>query len=115
KAFKREHEFKAEAARDISPLTSGEIVWRLGHQHAHRGAVWHDEENEVIWLCGYQLHESGAPDDAFPYFKDLDAEGRLLPSDDDFSALVEDEGHRFAEAAPAEMLALLAQGRAQPD
>ena len=115
KAFKREHEFKAEAAKQVSPLSSGETVWRLAHQHDQRGAVWHDEANEVIWLCGYHLHQSGAPDDAFPYFKRLDADGRLLPDDDDYVALVADESYRFAEAVPFEMQALLAQGRADPE
>src|SRR4051794_6987639 len=80
KAFKREHEFKAEGAKQVSPLSSGDTVWRLAHQHDHRGAAWYDEANAVIWLCGYRLHQSGAPDDAFPYFKDLDANGLLLPN-----------------------------------
>jgi hypothetical protein len=115
KAFKREHEFKADAAKEVSPLTCGETVWRLAHQHDHRGAVWYDEANAVMWLCAYREHTSGLPDDAFPYFKQLDADGRLLPDDEDYVALGEDEGYRFAESVPAEVQSVLARGRAQPD
>jgi hypothetical protein len=115
KAFVREHEFKVEAAKTVSPLSSGQTVGRLAHQHDHRGAVWFDEANEVMWLCAYHLHRSGTSGDAFPYFKDLDADDRLLPDEDDYVALADDEGFRFAEAVPGEMQTLLAQARAQPD
>lgn len=83
--------------RRVEPLTSRREVYTLGYGHRHRGATWHDERNGVIWLCAYGRHESGAADEAFPYFKQLDAEGRLLPRREDYESLVEDRNRRFAD------------------
>jgi hypothetical protein len=112
KAFVRERADKDNGAKTVSPLTCGETIYRLAHGDHHRGATWLDEENAVIWLCAYGWHESGTEDDAFPHFKALDADDRLLPDEEDYVALAEDEGFRFAEAIPLEAADLLKRGRA---
>lgn len=100
--------------RRVAPLTSGHEVYTLGYGHRHRGATWHDEQNGVIWLCAYGRHQSGAADDAFPYFKQLDAEGRLFPTREDYESLIEDRNRRFADAIVADAQALLAGAREEP-
>ena len=60
----------------------------------------------------YRLHRSGEQDDAFPYIKGLDEEGRLLPTEEDYKALFDDHGHRAAMVAPEEAQELLAEARA---
>jgi hypothetical protein len=97
---------------EIAPLTSGRTVYRLAYGNDHRGGTWHDERFGVVWLLAYRLHRSGEPDDAFPYMKDLDARGLLLPSDEDYKALFDDRGRRAAIVAPKEAQELLAEARA---
>lgn len=100
--------------RKVEPLTSGHEVYTLGYGHRHRGATWHDEQNGVIWLCAYRRHESGAADEAFPYFKQLDAEGRSLPTREDYERLLEDRNRRFADAVVDDAQRLLSEARDEP-
>lgn len=100
--------------RKVEPLTSGREVYTLGFGHRHRGATWHDEANRVIWLCAYGQHESGAADDAFPYFKQLDTEGRLLPMRGDYEGLIEDRNRRFADTVVDDAQRLLAEALEEP-
>lgn len=97
--------------RRIEPLTSGREVYRLAYGHRHRGATWYDTGNDVVWLCAAAWHQSGAPDDAFPYFKDLDREGRLLPTEADYRSLFLDRDARFADAVIEDAQALLQRAR----
>jgi hypothetical protein len=86
-------------------------VYRLGHGNDHRGATWHDQSESVIWLCGYRLHRSGEDNDAFPYFHELIDSGVLLPTEDDYTALFDDRGHRFTETLYVDAQQLLARAR----
>ncbi len=62
----------------VQPLQNAQEVYTL-HAGRWRGATWHDRENNVVWLLAGRLHRSGAADDAYPYFKDLDADGAAPP------------------------------------
>ena len=97
---------------EIAPLSSGRTVYRLAFGDDHRGGTWYDEHFGVVWLLAYRLHRSGRPDDAFPYIKGLDEEGRLLPTEEDYKALFDDQGRRAAMVAPEEAQELLAEARA---
>jgi hypothetical protein len=68
-----------------------------------------------VWLCAYGYHESGAEDDAFPYFRNLMDAGRMLPTQADQDALERDRADRLAAALPAEAQRLLAEARAKPE
>jgi hypothetical protein len=68
----------------------------------------------VVWLCAYRLHRSGEPEDAFPYFRQLIGAGRIIPTREDYRALFEDRGNRFAETAQQDAQALLALARSEP-
>lgn len=97
---------------EIAPLSSGRTVYRLAYGDDHRGGTWHDERFSVVWLLAARLHRSGEPDDAFPYIKGLDEQGRLLPTEEDYKALFDDRGRRAAMVAPEEAQELLAEARA---
>jgi hypothetical protein len=58
------------------------LVYRLRVSSA-RGATWVDEEHDVVWLCAVHRREQGSDDDAYVWFANLHANGRLLPSADD--------------------------------
>jgi len=58
------------------------VVYRL-RVGSFRGATWVDEENGVVWLCAVHRREQDSDDDAYAWFADLHAKGRLLPSQDD--------------------------------
>ena len=80
KAFVKDRATESTASKQIRPLSSGQVVWRLGYGHDHRGATFYDEDEGVIWLVAYGRHRSGASDDFFPYCKKLDADGGGRPS-----------------------------------
>ena len=48
-----------------------------------RGATWADAERLVVWLCAARRREEGSQEDAFNWFAQLHATGRLLPTADD--------------------------------
>lgn len=115
KAFRKKHRDTPKGAKQVTPLTCGRVVWRLGIGDDHRGAVWYDEDSGVLWLCAYRFHRSGEPDDAFPYFKELDHEKRLLPCRDDYIVLRKERLDRFAHLVAGDAQDLLQRAQATPN
>jgi hypothetical protein len=66
KAFKKDRASEPGGPKTISPLSSGETVYRLAYGHDHRGGTYYDEEEAVIWLVAFGRHRSGKPDDFYP-------------------------------------------------
>jgi hypothetical protein len=85
-----------EGVEKVQPLQKASEVYTL-HAGRWRGATWHDLNNNAVWLLAGRLHRSGAPDDAYPYFKDLDADGRLLPTEHDYELLFLAQARSFAD------------------
>jgi hypothetical protein len=100
--------------REVTPLSTGRTVYRLAYGDRHRGATWHDEAHNVVWLLAYAQHEFEGAGDAFPYFKALDADDRLLPTTADYEDLFHAQADRLAHAVPAECVAVLENARAAP-
>jgi hypothetical protein len=113
-AFINRRRSSPENTRQVSPLSTGRTVYRLAYGERHRGATWHDEVNGVVWLLAYAQHEFEGAGDAFPYFKQLDAEDRLLPTAEDYEALFGARAARFAEVVAHDCAALLEAARASP-
>ena len=67
----------------VQPLNSNVQVYTL-HAGRWRGVTWHDQEEDIVWLLGCRFHRSGEREDAYPFFKDLDAAERLLPTEEDY-------------------------------
>jgi predicted double-glycine peptidase len=78
-AFCEKRSQNPEGLEKVQPLTSNVVVYTL-HAGEIRGATWHDRRAGTVWLLAARFHRSGKKDDAYPYFKELDAGGRLLPS-----------------------------------
>ncbi|HSC21909.1 MAG TPA: hypothetical protein VLC07_09295 [Solirubrobacterales bacterium] len=116
RSFVNKRRQKTDDTSPIEPLTSGRTVYALRHTHDHRGATWYDDRPSLrtVWLCAYRLHRSGEPDDAYPYFKELEAEGRFFPTADDYDAFIEEKDERFAELAVVDAGELVEQARANP-
>jgi hypothetical protein len=100
--------------RTVAPLTSGEEVYRLAYGERHRGATWYDKANRVVWLLAYAQHEFEGRGDAFPYFKELDQDDRLLPTAADYEALFRDRDLRFTQVVEHEASDLLEAARTAP-
>jgi hypothetical protein len=100
--------------REVTPLSTGRTVYRLAYGNRHRGATWYDEAHSVVWLLAYAQHEFEDTGDAFPYFKALDADDRLLPAAADYEDLFHAQADRLAHAVPAECIAALESARAAP-
>lgn len=114
KAFVNRRRSGADDTRRVTPLSTGKTVYRLAYGDRHRGATWFDEANGVVWLLAYALHEFEGTADAFPYFKVLDAEGRLFPTEGDYRSLFLDRDRRFAEVVGREAEELLLAARGAP-
>lgn len=112
RAFINRRQEKPDNTRQVSPLSTGKPVYRLAYGDRHRGATWHDEAHDVVWLLAYAQHEFKREGDAFPYFKALDASGRLLPTTEDYQGLFHARADRLAHAVPADCLDLLTEARA---
>lgn len=111
KAFVSDRFDHVEGTRDVSRLSTGRTVWVVARGHDHRGGTWFDEKNHVVWLVAYRRHRSGEDDDFFPYARELDAEGRLHPTRDDYRRLLEDRDYRFAAAVRIEAPLVLKAAR----
>lgn len=104
---------RTEDRNPISGLNTAVPVWVLSRGHDHRGATIFDEEERVVWLLAYGRHRSGSPDDFFRYCPSLDAEDRLLPTDADYEALLDDRGERFVDSLSIEAPLYLKEAREQ--
>jgi hypothetical protein len=60
------------------------------------------------------LHRSGEDDDAFPHFHELQRAGTILPTEEDYAALFDDRGRRFADTLYDDAQQLLARARSNP-
>lgn len=109
KAFVKDRQNATYGTRQVAPIECRPEVWVLAQGDRHRGATIYDLEQEVVWLVAYGRHESGSPDDFFPYCKGLAEQGALLPTTEDYEGLLADRGSHFAEAvrieAPMHLLA----------
>ena len=114
RAFENQRSEDPIGTRTVGPAAGELTIYRLGLGNDHRGATWHDQAEAVVWLCAYGLHRSGEDDDAFPYFHELIASGLILPTEDDYTALFDDRGRRFADTLYEDAQQLLAQARSNP-
>lgn len=112
KAFVKDRSSQPTSSRQVSPLTCGQRVWRLGYGHDHRGATLYDADADVIWLVAYGRHRSGQADDFFPYCKALDAEERLLPTENDYLRMFKERDGRFVNAVSVEAPIIISEARA---
>lgn len=101
-AFATQRSQDPKGVEKLQPITSKIEAYTL-HAGRWRGATWHDEEGNVVWLLGFGYHRSGEAGDAYPYLKQLDADGQLLPTLADYELLYE-----LRDAAIPEQLAQLA-------
>jgi hypothetical protein len=111
KTFVRDRSSRTNDTRQVSPLVSGKTVWVLARGNDHRGGTWFDETHHVVWLLAYRLHRSNTSDDFFPYAKELDHLGELLPVEADYKRLFEDHDQRFAAAVRIEGPLILKHAR----
>ena len=100
--------------REVAPLSSGKRVYRLAYGDRHRGATWYDERYGVVWLLAYAQHEFEDRGDAFPYFKELDENRRLLPGPADYEELLRERDGRLGSEIGADVERLLRQSREAP-
>lgn len=114
RAFINRRRDKPDDTRQVTPLSTGRPVYRLAYGDRHRGATWHDAAHAVVWLLAYAQHEFKGTGDAFPFFKELDAQDRLLPTKEDYEDLFLARASRLAHAVPDQCVELLAAARAAP-
>jgi hypothetical protein len=81
---------------------------RLRAHEAHQTSNVRDSCSRNKWL-------QWDPRPSSDYFKQLDSEGRLLPTLDDYTALENDRGRRFVEHVTRVIPRLMEQARDQPE
>lgn len=87
-AFVSQRSQDPNGVEKLQPITSNIEAYTL-HAGRWRGATWHDKDDNVVWLLGVGYHRSGEASDAYPYLKQLDADGHLLPTEADYERLYE--------------------------
>jgi hypothetical protein len=97
--------------REVAPVTCGRTIWVLSRGTDHRGGTVFDEVEAVVWLVAAGHHRSGEPDDFFPYCKGLDAEGRILPTPDDYRRMIVERDQRVVAAIVIEAPLALQEAR----
>lgn len=80
------------------------------------GLTWHQERPDggIVWLLAARFHRSGKPEDAYPHFRELDANGRLLPTREDFRALTRSLIPTLARSLSSDVPALRRVAECQP-
>lgn len=68
------------------------------HSGRYRAATWCHEKAGIVWLLAARWHEQGSPDDSYPYFERLLDAGRLLPTQEDVTQVVESRRLTFERA-----------------
>jgi len=94
----------------IQPMRNASEVSSL-HAGRWRGATWHDRHHTAVWLLAGAFHRSGARDDAYRHFKDLDASGRLMPSADDYLILLRLQVSTFVDELTQKVPTVVAEAR----
>lgn len=97
--------FQAAGRADVFTLHGGQ----------QRGATWYDREYRVVWLLGLGTHRSGDRGDSYAYLERLDKRGRLMPTEEDYEALIRERDARQIPEMIAEVRALLKRARADPE
>jgi len=105
RAFAERRSQNPEGQETIQGLTSRIVAYSL-HSGEFRGITWHDRRAGIVWLLATRFHRSGNPDDAYPYFLELDRAGELLPTREDYSAHVRSEALSLAQALVEDVPAL---------
>lgn len=97
--------FAGGSRSDIYTLHAGQL----------RGVTWCDREYAVVWLLGFGMHREGHRSDAYNVLAELDKRGQLLPTAEDYEAMMREREERQLPTMVAEMRSLLKRGRATPE
>jgi hypothetical protein len=114
RAFWRERGAATAGPDTLGPRGGGRPLTVLRHTNDWRGVTWYDDAG-VVWLCACGWYRSGDPNDAFPKFAQLEDEGRIWPTVDDYESLVADRAEQFVAFVVDDAPRLLAMARAQPE
>jgi hypothetical protein len=114
RAFRRERSSATTGPDHLGPAGGPRPLTVLRHTNDWRGLTWFDSEENVVWLCACARHRSGQPGDAFPFFRALEATGRIWPSEEDYEALAADRGEQFAAFVLDDAPLLLVRARKAP-
>lgn len=113
RAFESRRSQSPIGVEKLQPIETDAEVYTL-HAGRWRGATWHDEDNNAVWLLGCAYHRSGEKNDVYPYLKELDSKGELFPVSEDYVLLFELQDTSFAEALIADVPGLMEEARRQP-
>jgi hypothetical protein len=112
-----------EGQEVVTGLRSNKVVFTL-HLGEHRGATWFQKSvldasgvpitPAVVWLLAVRFHRSGKAEDAYPYFRDLDAKNRLLPTAEDVNALLAQSRQTLAASLINDVPHLIKDARESP-
>ncbi len=113
RAFESKRSQSPIGAEKLQPITTDAEVYTL-HAGRWRGATWHDQNHDAIWLLGCGYHRSGQKGEVYPYLKDLDSKGALFPTADDYELLFEVQDITFAQALIDEVPRLIERAHERP-
>jgi hypothetical protein len=97
----------------VEGLTARIVAFSL-HSGEDRGLTWHHEPGDTVWLLAAAFHRSGKRDDAYPYFRQLGADHRLLPTKGDIERLVASRNRNFARVLIEDVPKIIENMRRRP-
>jgi hypothetical protein len=112
-AFRHQRSQLPVGQEAIQGLTSNIIAFSL-HAGEDRGLTWHHEQAGIVWLLASRFHRSGNPEDAYPYFRDLDKRGVLLPTRADLAAWARSQVPTLARSLLSDVPRLRKEAVANP-
>jgi hypothetical protein len=97
----------------VQGLTS-RIVAHTLHSGQDRGVTWHQVAAGIVWLLAAHFHRSRKAEDAYPYFRQLDANRALLPTREDYEAWTRSQVPTLARSLLTDVPRLLREAEASP-
>ncbi len=112
-----------EGQEVVTGLRTNKVIFTF-HVGENRGATWFQKAvlnasgvaitPPVAWLLAVRFHRSGKAEDAYPFFRDLDAKNRLLPTEEDVRALVAQTQLTLATSLIKDVPRLIKDARESP-
>lgn len=109
----RRADVRSAGQEPIRSLLPDVVAFSL-HVGRHRAATWHHREPGVIWLLAVGYHREGAKDDAYEYFGELKAAGRLMPDRQDLLAYIRSQAPTLARSLLEDVPNLTSAARERP-
>jgi hypothetical protein len=105
---------RAEGQEIVRSIRAAVPIWSL-HWGRMRAATCEDRGYDVVWLLAAATHRAGDRSDAYEHFERLHSQQRLLPTADDYTALIKERNAEIVPRLVERAAAILEAARHEPE